>query len=95
MCMRCIPCVCVLVSSMYPLFNALLGGNDYVGEIFSVAFPAGETVISFSVPIVDDDNVETNEQFTLYLEIPDDAAATSIVTGTQYAANVTIVNDDG
>ena len=85
----------VCVSSMYPLFNALLGGNDYVGEVFSVAFPAGETVISFSVPIVDDDNVETNEQFTLYLEIPDDGAPTGIITGTQYAANVTIVNDDG
>ena len=95
MCMRRISYVCVCVSFVYPPFNALLGGSDYVGEIFSVAFPAGDTVINFNVPIVDDDNVETNEQFTLYLEIPDDAAPTGVIKGIQYAANVTIVNDDG
>ena len=66
-----------------------------MSETISAAFPAGENVISFNVPIVDDDNVETDKQFTLYLEIPDDAALMGIITGTEYAANVTIVNDDG
>ena len=87
-------CMCVFLIHLSP-FTALLDGNDYVGDLFSVNFPAGETVISFNVPIVDDDNAETNEQFTLYLEIPDDTAATGIFKGTEDAANVTIVNDDG
>ena len=77
-------------------FPAQLGGNDYAGEGFSVAFPIGDTVISFNIAIVDDDVVEASEQFSLHLEIPDEAASSGITKGTQYAAaNVTIVNDNG
>ena len=83
----CHPCV---VSA------AQLGGNDYAGEGFSVAFPIGDTVISFNIAIVDDDVVEASEHFSLHLEISDEAASSGITKGTQYAtANVTIVNDDG
>ena len=77
-------------------FATQLGGNDYAGEGFSVAFPIGDTVISFNIAIVDDDVVEASEQFSLHLEIPDEAASSGITKGTQYAAaNITIVNDDG
>ena len=76
-------------------FAAQLGGNDYAGEGFSVAFPIGDTVISFNIAIVDDDIVEESEHFSLHLEISDEAASSGITKGTQYAANVTIVNDDG
>ena len=83
----CHPCV---------VFAAQLGGNDYAGEGFSVAFPIGDTVISFNIAIVDDDIVEASEHFSLHLEISDEAASSGITKGTQYAtANVTIVNDDG
>ena len=82
----CHPCVVLLQ----------LGGKDYGGEGFLVAFPIGDTVISFNIAIVDDDVVEASEQFSLHLEIPDEAASSGITKGTQYAtANVTIVNDDG
>ena len=53
-------------------------------------------MISFNIAIVDDDVVEASEQFSLHLEIPDEAASSGITKGTQYAAaNITIVNDDG
>ena len=78
------------------VYATQLGGNDYAGEGFSVAFPIGDTVISFNIAIVDDDVVEASEHFSFHLEIPDEAASSGITKGTQYAtANVTIVNDDG
>ena len=87
---------CLSLCHPCAVFATHLGGNDYAGEGFSVAFSIGDTVISFNIPIVDDDVVEASEQFSLRLEIPDKAASSGITKGTQYAtANVTIVNDDG
>ena len=78
------------------LFLLQLGGNDYAGKGFLVPFPIGDTVTSFNIAIVDDDVVEASEQFSLHLDISDEAASSGITKGTQYAAaNVTIVNDDG
>ena len=44
-----------------------LGNVDYYPGPYSVTFPAGETRASFNVLIADDNIVERDEAFTLYI----------------------------
>ena len=71
------------------------GDSDYEGDSFSVTFPAGVNVISFNVTIIDDNIAECAKLFTLDLEIPDAAAAMSVIKGSPDSATVHIMDDDG
>ena len=57
--------------------NVTGGGVDYDSGPYTVTFTAGETSVSFDVPITDDAILETNEDFTLTIDsstLPDRVA---------------------
>ena len=71
------------------------GGSDYKGENFTVIFPAGVNMISFNVTIIDDNNAELPELFTLNLEIPVASAAMGVIKGSPDTATVNIIDNEG
>ena len=86
--------VALLLTHSHPL-NSLTGGSDYVGRSFSVTFPAGVNVMSFNLPIIDDNIPELAESFTLTLEIPPASAAMGVIKGSPDTATVNIMDDEG
>lgn len=73
------------------------GDSDYQGEMFLVSLPPTNDNIStfgFSVPILDDDILECQEEFFLDLEIPESHAIIAL-TGKPDTARVRILDDDG
>ena len=40
---------------------------DYDSGPYTVTFAAGETIVTFNIPITDDDILEGNENFTLII----------------------------
>ena len=69
--------------------------DDYRGREFPVFFPAGETKANFSIPIVDDNIFEFDENFFITLEIPQPAANIGVMRGQPFQATVTITDDEG
>ena len=63
--------------------------SDYVSGPYIVEFPAGSTIASFGVVIVNDDIAEDNEDFTLMIN------SSSVPIGSPDQATVIIVDDDG
>ena len=69
------------------------GGVDYESGPYTVIFPAGENIVPFDVPIIDDDVLEKIEAFNLIINsssLPSHVAAI-----TPYQATVIIVDNDG
>ena len=75
--------------------NSHVVGSDYVGESFSVTFPAGVNVMSFNVSIINDNIAELAESFTLAPEIPAASAAMGVTKGSPDTATVNIMDDEG
>ena len=69
--------------------------DDYMGREFPVFFPAGVTKANFSIPIVNDDIFEFDENFFITLEIPQPAANIGVMRGVPFQATVTITDDEG
>ena len=66
-------------------------GSDYTQPgVSTVTFGPGQTSASYSVPIVDDSNIEDTETFTAILSTTD-----SDVNIGDNTATVTILDDDG
>ena len=63
---------------------------DYVSGPYSVKFPAEQTMTPFNIPIIDDDVVETAENFTL-LNITTPMPFISVIPS---EATVTIADND-
>ena len=70
-------------------------GEDYDGGDYSVIFPAGSNKESFSIPITDDDILETDETFFLTLVFPQPAQDIGVMRGVPFMCNVAIIDDDG
>ena len=70
----------------------LLGNVDYYPGPYSVTFPAGETRASFNVLIADDNIVEKNEVFTLYINA--DTLPSGGVRINPYSFSIIIEDDD-
>ena len=71
----------------------LIGGGDYVFSSTDVVIPAGNTRMKLSVSIMNDNTVETDENFILMISsnlLPNKISAT-----TPERATITIVDDDG
>ena len=68
--------------------------EDYTGREFLVFFPAGNTNANITIPIVDDNVLETNENFSLTLVIPQPAQDLGVMRGNSYMATVIITNDE-
>ena len=66
---------------------------DYDSGPYTVTFPAGVTMITFNIPINDDDILEGDEEFMLTID--ETSLPTGVTHGTPCKATVTIVDDDG
>ncbi len=74
----------------YELGNgSAIGGNDFVDNSGYALIPAGQTYVNFSVPIINDSNVELEEYFYVNIKDPDYA-----VIGSPDQATITIVDND-
>ena len=71
----------------------LTGGSDYITELYNVVIPAGEANVKFSVTIMDDNILETDE--TINLAINSNALPNKITRANPGRAVVTIVDNDG
>ena len=69
--------------------------DDYRGREFPVFFPVGVTKANFSIPIVNDDIFEFDENFFITLEIPQPAANIGVITDEPFQVTVTITDDEG
>ena len=76
---------------MYRQTYDLIGGDDYVLTSTDVVIPAGQTRTKFSVIIMNDITLETNENFILMIRsnLPNKISAT-----TQRRTIIDIVDDD-
>ena len=70
----------------------LTDGSDYVPGPYNVTIPAGHTSVSFDVPIIDDNILEDNENFSLVI-IPE-SLPNLLSHGNPSMATMIIVNDD-
>ena len=59
-----------------------------------VFFSTGDTAVTFSIPIVNDDVFEPNEDFSLTLVIPKSTQEMGVITGAPFKANVIIEDND-
>ena len=69
------------------------GGEDYISGLYNVTFPAGEITSSFVVSIINDNVLESDEQFDITIDttsLPD-----GITVGSTGSSTVTIMDDDG
>ena len=65
---------------------------DYDSGPYNVTIPAGQTTVTFDVPINNDNILEGNENFTLTINEP--SLPTGVTRGDPGQATVTIVDDD-
>ena len=68
------------------------GGVDYDSGPYTVTFPAGETIVSFDVPINNDNIFENDEDFTLTID--SSSLPTGTTVGHPSTSTVFIVNED-
>ena len=68
------------------------GGEDYAFVNSTIVVPAGTTKFSFNITITDDQILETNESFYLYINssVPD-----NVHKDVHGQVQVIILNDDG
>jgi len=67
-------------------------GVDYDSGLYTVTFPAEETIVPFDVPITDDNILEGDEDFIVTIvsnTLPD-----GVRRGSRKSATVSITNDD-
>ena len=67
---------------------------DYGSGPYTVTFPAGMTMVSFNIPINDDDILEGSESFMLTIDPNSLPSGGTITVGSPDQATVTIVDDD-
>ena len=62
---------------------------------FPVFFSTGDTMVALSIPIVNDNVFEPDEDFSLTLVIPQSTVEIGVVTGVPLLATVIIEDDEG
>ena len=68
-------------------------GDDYDSGPYNVTFIAGTTSVSFDVPIIDDDIVESRETFNL--AVTSSSLPNNVYRGVPNVTTVTILDDEG
>ena len=78
---------------MYIYWTILTAGPnfDYIGKTFMPIMPAGETSVSFTIDILNDEIFELQEFFELDLENP---SPEIVFPGSPNMARVNIIDDD-
>ena len=65
-----------------------------MGKNFSVFFDTEDTRATFTIPIINDNVFEPDEDFSLTLVIPQRTQDISVVKGDKFMANVIIEDDE-
>ena len=65
-----------------------------MGESFQVFFNTEDTRATFTIPIINDNVFEPDEDFSLTLVIPQRTQDISVVKGDKFMANVIIEDDE-
>lgn len=65
-----------------------------MGESFQVFFNTEDTRANFTIPIINDNVFEPDEDFSLTLVIPPRTQDISVVKGDKFMANVIIEDDE-
>ena len=73
-------------------YLAATRGDDYIPGPYNVTFPAGVTSVSFNVPIIDDNVLESDEH--IFLRIDSSSLPSRFIVTNPSQATLTIVNDD-
>jgi len=71
----------------------LIGDDDYDSGPYNIRIPAGEIHIEFNVSVIDDNTVESNENFVLV--ITTESLPKNVKSGNPNKTTVTIVDRDG
>ena len=72
--------------------NDFTGNDDYGPGPYTVTIPAGQTMVPFDIPIVNDGTFEDNEDFNIIIvpgSLPGD-----VTRGNPGMATVNIIDDD-
>ena len=69
-------------------------GSDYTGGRYNVTFVEGSSQGELRIPIIDNDQFESEEEFTATLTIPESAAEIGVEAGEDDEATVTINDND-
>ena len=69
--------------------------SDYPANVFTATFLPGETTASACIPIVDDEDHECLEWFTLELKLTQAAVDLCAVLSLPATAHVLVEDDDG
>ena len=75
-------------------YNYITGGVDFTDGLYNVSFPAGMTNASFSIVIMDDNILESDEQFQLNI-IGTQPPSDHITNGNPNYTKINIADDDG
>jgi hypothetical protein len=75
--------------SAVPQHGKAFARCDYSTNLDTLTFDIGQTVKTFTIPLINDTHVEGNETFQIALQNPQGASA-----GSQQTATVTIIDDD-
>ena len=82
------------LQSVLMIFNSIIKGkNDYGAGPYNATFLAGETAVTFCVPIISDGILEGNENFNLFID--QTSLPNRVIRGIPGLVTVTIVDDDG
>ena len=65
-----------------------------MGESFPVVFDTEDTRATFTIPIINDNVFEPDEDFSLTLVIPQRTQDISVIRGDKFMANVIIEDDE-
>ena len=81
---------------MHYQVNTLVGISNDLQQalLYTVTFAAGETIVTFNIPITDDDILEGNENFTLIINSSSLRHGLFCCTPSEFKATVTIVDND-
>jgi aldose sugar dehydrogenase len=64
--------------------------DDYVSISGTLQFAPGETIRQLQIPLIDDDDVEATENFSLVLSVP----GAGVMQGSPFTTDVTVLDDD-
>ena len=76
--------------SAHGIIIKITGGSDYVSGPFNVTIFAGQTNVSFPVPITNDDIYEQNEEFILTID--QSSTLSGVLIGSSNTTTVVIMD---
>ena len=82
----------MLVLERFFIYNFMAGGLDYDYRRYRITIPADVISLPFTISINNDDLMEDNEYFSLFINT--ETLPLGVYLGHPYSALVTIIDDD-